>query len=128
VKGPARSSGSPPRTGFGVEFTHVEGDGASIKRYVESAVPTATRPGHGVLIARIDRCPDRGSGHPRKKDRGSQELMNIRNAPRADIELPPTLERLAGPRLDYWWSWSPRATALLEIDPSLAALPQPRPS
>ena len=36
----------------------------------------------------------------------------------ADIELPPSLERLRDLAYDYWWSWSPRAARLFSrIDP-----------
>jgi starch phosphorylase len=30
----------------------------------------------------------------------------------ADIELPPSVERLRDLAYDYWWSWSPRAARL----------------
>jgi starch phosphorylase len=44
--------------------------------------------------------------------------MNIRTLYVADIELPPTLERLRDLAYDYWWSWSPRANRLFSrIDP-----------
>jgi starch phosphorylase len=44
--------------------------------------------------------------------------MNIRTLHVADIELPPTLERLRDLAYDYWWSWSPRASRLFSrIDP-----------
>ena len=44
--------------------------------------------------------------------------MNIRTLQVADIELPPTLERLRDLAYDYWWSWSPRASRLFSrIDP-----------
>ncbi|MFI4945176.1 MAG: DUF3417 domain-containing protein, partial [Burkholderiales bacterium] len=36
----------------------------------------------------------------------------------ADIELPPSVERLRDLAYDYWWSWSPRAARLFaRIDP-----------
>ena len=44
--------------------------------------------------------------------------MNIRTLQIADIELPPTLERLRDLAYDLWWSWSPAATRLFAwIDP-----------
>ncbi len=44
--------------------------------------------------------------------------MNIRTLHVADIELPPSLERLRDLAYDYWWSWSPRAYRLFSrIDP-----------
>ena len=44
--------------------------------------------------------------------------MNIRTLHVADIELPPTLERLRDLAYDLWWSWSPRANRLFSwIDP-----------
>jgi starch phosphorylase len=44
--------------------------------------------------------------------------MNIRTLHVADIELPPSLERLRDLAYDYWWSWSPRANRLFSrIDP-----------
>ena len=44
--------------------------------------------------------------------------MNIRTLHVADIELPPSLERLRDLAYDYWWSWSPRASRLFSrIDP-----------
>jgi starch phosphorylase len=44
--------------------------------------------------------------------------MSIRTLHVADIELPPTLERLRDLAYDYWWSWSPRANRLFSrIDP-----------
>ena len=44
--------------------------------------------------------------------------MNIRTLPTADIELPPSLERLRELAYDYWWSWSPIAQRLFaRIDP-----------
>ena len=44
--------------------------------------------------------------------------MNVRTLHVADIELPPTLERLRDLAYDYWWSWSPRASRLFSrIDP-----------
>jgi starch phosphorylase len=45
-------------------------------------------------------------------------VLNIRTMQVADIELPPTLERLRDLAYDYWWSWSPRASRLFaRIDP-----------
>ena len=46
---------------FGVELTHVEGDGrVRIKRYVESGGPTTDRSrAAGGIIAQSDRRPDR---------------------------------------------------------------------
>src|SRR5512141_978759 len=44
--------------------------------------------------------------------------MDIRTLHVADIELPPTLERLRDLAYDYWWCWSPRASRLFSrIDP-----------
>ena len=44
--------------------------------------------------------------------------MNIRTLHTADIELPPTLERLRELAYDLWWSWSPLAPRLFSwIDP-----------
>jgi len=44
--------------------------------------------------------------------------MQIRTLPTADIELPPSLERLRELAYDYWWSWSPVAQRLFtRIDP-----------
>jgi starch phosphorylase len=44
--------------------------------------------------------------------------MNIRTLPTADIELPPSLDRLRELAYDYWWSWSPIAQRLFaRIDP-----------
>ena len=44
--------------------------------------------------------------------------MNIRTLHVADIELPPSLERLRDLAYDFWWSWSPRANRLFSrIDP-----------
>ena len=44
--------------------------------------------------------------------------MNIRTLHVADIELPPTVERLRDLAYDYWWSWSPRANRLFSrVDP-----------
>jgi starch phosphorylase len=44
--------------------------------------------------------------------------MNIRTLLTADIELPPSLDRLRELAYDYWWSWSPIAQRLLaRIDP-----------
>jgi starch phosphorylase len=46
------------------------------------------------------------------------QLTNIRTLPTADIELPPSLERLRDIAYDYWWSWSPIAQRLFgRIDP-----------
>jgi len=45
--------------------------------------------------------------------------MIIRTLPTADIELPPSLERLRELAYDYWWSWSPVAQRLfMRIDPT----------
>jgi starch phosphorylase len=45
-------------------------------------------------------------------------LASIRTLPTADIELPPSLERLRDLVYDYWWSWSPIAQRLFQrIDP-----------
>jgi starch phosphorylase len=45
-------------------------------------------------------------------------VKDIRTMHVADIELPPTLERLRDLAYDYWWSWSPRASRLFSrIDP-----------
>ena len=45
-------------------------------------------------------------------------MNNIRTLHVADIELPPTLERLRDLAYDYWWSWSPRASRLFSrVDP-----------
>jgi starch phosphorylase len=44
--------------------------------------------------------------------------MDIRTLHTADIELPPTLERLRELAYDLWWSWSPLAPRLFSwIDP-----------
>ena len=44
--------------------------------------------------------------------------MEIRTLHTADIELPPSLERLRDLAYDLWWSWSPLATRLFAwIDP-----------
>ncbi|HEX9203380.1 MAG TPA: alpha-glucan family phosphorylase, partial [Vicinamibacteria bacterium] len=44
--------------------------------------------------------------------------MEIRTLHTADIELPPSLERLRELAYDLWWSWSPLATRLFAwIDP-----------
>jgi glycogen phosphorylase len=44
--------------------------------------------------------------------------MNIRTLPTADIELPPSLDRLRELAYDYWWSWFPIAQRLFaRIDP-----------
>ncbi len=44
--------------------------------------------------------------------------MNVRTLHVADIELPPTLERLRDLAYDYWWCWSSRASRLFSrIDP-----------
>ncbi len=44
--------------------------------------------------------------------------MNVRTLHVADIELPPTLERLRDLAYDYWWCWSSRAGRLFSwIDP-----------
>jgi starch phosphorylase len=44
--------------------------------------------------------------------------MDIRTLHTADIELPPSLERLRELAYDLWWSWSPLATRLFAwIDP-----------
>jgi starch phosphorylase len=44
--------------------------------------------------------------------------LTIRTLHVADIELPPSLERLRDLAYDYWWSWSPRASRLFSrIDP-----------
>jgi starch phosphorylase len=44
--------------------------------------------------------------------------MNIRTLPTADIELPPSLDRLRELAYDYWWSWSPISQRLFaRIDP-----------
>jgi len=44
--------------------------------------------------------------------------MNVRTLHVADIELPPTLERLRDLAYDYWWCWSARASRLFSrIDP-----------
>jgi starch phosphorylase len=46
-------------------------------------------------------------------------LPSIRTLPTADIELPPSLERLRDIAYDYWWSWSPVAQRLFgRIDPA----------
>ncbi len=48
----------------------------------------------------------------------TSQLTNIRTLPTADIELPPSLERLRDLAYDYWWSWSPIAQRLFaRIDP-----------
>jgi starch phosphorylase len=45
-------------------------------------------------------------------------MIDIRTLPTADIELPPSLERLRDLAYDYWWSWSPIARRLFSrIDP-----------
>jgi starch phosphorylase len=45
-------------------------------------------------------------------------MFDIRTLPTADIELPPSLERLRDLAYDYWWSWSPVAGRLFSrIDP-----------
>ena len=44
--------------------------------------------------------------------------LNVRTQHTADIELPPSLERLRDLAYDYWWSWSPLANRLFSwIDP-----------
>ena len=49
---------------------------------------------------------------------GVDDEMNIRTLPTADIELPPSLDRLRELAYDYWWSWSPDAQRLFaRIDP-----------
>jgi starch phosphorylase len=46
-------------------------------------------------------------------------LTSIRTLPTADIELPPSLERLRDLAYDYWWSWSPIAQRLFQrVDPA----------
>ncbi len=46
------------------------------------------------------------------------ELPKIRTLHVADIELPPSLERLRDLAYDYWWCWSPHASRLFSrIDP-----------
>ena len=48
----------------------------------------------------------------------TSQFNNIRTLPTADIELPPSLERLRDIAYDYWWSWSPIAQRLFgRIDP-----------
>ncbi len=56
--------------------------------------------------------------------------MDIRTLQIADIELPPSVERLRDLAYDLWWSWSPAGHPPLRLDRprALAALPQPRPA
>ena len=55
---------------------------------------------------------------PPAHSEGPLERLTIRTLHVADIELPPSLERLRDLAYDYWWSWSPRANRLFSrIDP-----------